>query len=258
MTVVNEIRTTGESQSGAEVVRTVSLSKTYPGAARPAVDGVDLHVDPGEMVAIMGPSGCGKSTLLHLLGGLDGPTAGQVWFGDQRVDGLSEGEWAILRRSKVGFVFQFFNLVANLSVADNVELPALLSGRRPREARARREALLDELGLGDLAGVSPSRLSGGEQQRVALARALVNRPALLLADEPTGALDTAGTRQVLELLRRYHREGQTVLVVTHDPRVAGAADRVLIMRDGALVDETRMEGRDGRVDLLAGLIELED
>jgi putative ABC transport system ATP-binding protein len=245
----------------AGLVRAVGLAKVYPGAspARAAVDHVDLAIAPGELVAVMGPSGCGKSTLLHLLGGLDRPSRGEVWLAGRRVDGLSETAWAVLRRRQVGFVFQFFNLVANLTVADNVELPALLAGVAPRQARARREELLAELGLADLAGQAPMRLSGGQQQRVALARALVNRPTVLLADEPTGNLDTAATRDVLDLLRRYHGEGQTMLLVTHDPRVAAAADRVVTMRDGRLVDEAVLAGRDGRLaaDVVAGLLELE-
>jgi len=159
-----------------------ALTKAYDPAhpERLALRGVDLVIEPGEMVAIMGPSGCGKSTLLHLLGGLDVPTGGAVFLGGRRLDTLSEAKRALLRRREVGYVFQFFNLIANLSVADNVELPLLLVGRSPAQARARREELLGRLGLGDHAGRSPAELSGGEQQRVALARALANEPTVLL------------------------------------------------------------------------------
>ena len=153
----------------------------------------------------MGPSGSGKSTLLHMLGGLDARTSGEIWLDGKRADTLSESAWALLRRKKIGFVFQFFNLVANMTVADNVELPALLAGASAREARERREHLLGELGLTDRADAAPAQLSGGEQQRVALARALANEPSLLLADEPTGNLDSRNTRDVLRLLGEVHQ-----------------------------------------------------
>jgi putative ABC transport system ATP-binding protein len=201
----------------------------------PALRGVDLTLQPGDFVAVMGTSGCGKSTLLNLLGGLDRPTAGEIHLAGRRVDRLSEAEWAVLRRRQLGFVFQFFNLIANLSIADNVELPAILAGLSSGEARTRRVTLLEELGIGDKAGAVPTQLSGGQQQRVALARALINRPAVLLADEPTGNLDSASTQEVLALLRRHHERGQTILMVTHDPRVAAAADRIVTMRDGQIV-----------------------
>src|SRR5215212_12059594 len=183
------------------VLLTEGLSKTYTAEAVEvqAVHDVDLAVEPGEFVSIMGPSGCGKSTLLHMLGGLDQPTAGQVCLHGERVDGLSEKAWALLRRRQIGFVFQFFNLIGNLTVADNVELPALLAGQPARQARARREELLADLGIEDVAHQVPGRISGGQQQRVALARALVNGPAVLLADEPTGNLDSASAREVMDV-----------------------------------------------------------
>jgi putative ABC transport system ATP-binding protein len=205
----------------------------------------------------MGPSACGKSTLLHLLGGLDRPSGGTLELAGQDVTRLNEARWATLRRSQIGFVFQFFNLIGNLTVADNIELPALLAGLTPAEARRRRVTLLEELGIADKAGATPSRLSGGQQQRVALARALVNRPALLLADEPTGNLDSAATREVLALLRQYHAAGQTMLLVTHDARVASIADRVITMRDGRIVDETSLADRERPGSLLTELIRLE-
>jgi putative ABC transport system ATP-binding protein len=215
------------------------LVKAYraDGVSVEAVRGVDLEVGIGEFVAIMGPSGSGKSTLLHVLGGLESATSGEIWLRGQRVDGLSTAGWAILRRRHIGFVFQFFNLLSNMTVADNVELPALLAGASPRQARKRREELLAELGIADKAGAAPARLSGGEQQRVALARALANEPSLLLADEPTGNLDSSNTRDVLRLLRRVHSSGQAILMVTHDARVASLADRVINLFDGMVADD---------------------
>jgi putative ABC transport system ATP-binding protein len=223
-----------------QMVSCRQLTKVYrsDGVEVTALKEIDLTIAPGEFVAIMGPSGCGKSTLLHVLGGLDRPTAGEISFQGRRVDGLSETKWAVLRRRQIGIVFQFFNLVTNLSVSGNVELPALLAGTSSGAAQRRRVALLDELGIGNLAPAYPSTLSGGQQQRVALARALVNQPALLLADEPTGNLDSQSTREVLNLLRQMHNGGQTIVLVTHDASVASIADRVISMRDGRIIDET--------------------
>ncbi|GGK85570.1 macrolide ABC transporter ATP-binding protein [Sphaerisporangium melleum] len=225
--------------SGPPALQTVNLVKIYQtgGLPVPAVRGVDLRVERGEFVAIMGPSGSGKSTLVHMLGGLDTRTSGEIWIDGRRADTLSESAWAILRRQKIGFVFQFFNLVGNMTVADNVELPALLSGASPKHARERREYLLGELNLTDKADEAPGRLSGGEQQRVALARALANQPQVLLADEPTGNLDSRNTRDVLRLLGQVHRQGQTIVMVTHEARVAGLADRVVTLLDGQIVDD---------------------
>jgi putative ABC transport system ATP-binding protein len=224
---------------GSALLRTVGLRKVFhsDGGAVPAVRGVDLHLGAGEFVAVMGPSGSGKSTLLHMIGGLEQPTAGEIWLDGTRVDGLNQARWAMLRRRHIGFVFQFFNLVSNMSVADNVELPALMSGATRRQARARREELLCELGLAAKAGAAPSRLSGGEQQRVALARALANRPTLLLADEPTGNLDSSNSADVLRLLDRVHNQGQAIMLVTHDARAASMADRVINLFDGVVADD---------------------
>jgi putative ABC transport system ATP-binding protein len=234
------VRRSGRSGQAAEHLLLVDdLVKAHrvDGTVVPAVRGVDLAVRAGEFVAVTGPSGAGKSTLLHLLGGLQRPDRGRIWLDGKRVDGLSEARWAMLRRQRIGIVFQFFNLVSTLTVADNVELPALLAGRPAREARARRAELLDELGLSGKEHSTPQDLAGGEQQRVALARALVNRPSLLLADEPTGSLDSKGTREVLRLLSRYHEQGQTIVLVTHDAHVASAATRVVSLFDGQVSDD---------------------
>jgi putative ABC transport system ATP-binding protein len=225
------------------VLEARGLAKTYDtgGAKVFALRGVDLSLDRGEFVAIMGPSGCGKSTLLNLLAGLDRPTSGEVWLDGERIDQLSETELARLRRRKVGFVFQFFNLVPTLTAAENVELPLLLVGRGRKEARRSASALMSDLGLGDKQDAAPAALSGGQQQRVALARALANSPDIVLGDEPTGNLDSAAAREVLALLRAARDRGQTLLLVTHDARVAAAADRVINLRDGLVSDETELQ-----------------
>src|SRR3954449_12291940 len=231
------------------VIVTRGLTRTYQGGVQ-ALRGIDAEIAEGEFVAVTGPSGCGKSTLLNLLGGLDRPSSGEIELGGRRVDGYSEARWAHVRRSEIGFVFQFFNLIGNLSVADNVELPGLLNGLSAKEARTRREALLTRLGIAEHAQQSPTRLSGGQQQRVAIARALINRPKVLLADEPTGNLDSASARDVMALLRTMHDEdGQTIVLVTHDARVAARADRVITMRDGRVANETRLDA--GRTDVAA-------
>ena len=243
----------------ATVLRAQGLAKTYSGDGIEvlALRGVDLEVEAGEFVAVMGPSGCGKSTLLHLLGGLDRPTAGSIELDGRRVESLSESDWAVLRRRELGFVFQFFNLVGTLTVAENVELPARLVGASAAEARRRREELLERLDVSARADTLPSRLSGGQQQRVAIARALVNRPALLLADEPTGNLDSASAAEVLALLRELKADGQTLVLVTHDARVAASADRVLVMRDGLVVDQTRLQDRQAPAAVVSQLLQLE-
>jgi putative ABC transport system ATP-binding protein len=224
------------------VLEARQLAKTYEtgGTKVLGLRGVDISVERGEFVAIMGPSGCGKSTLLNLLAGLDRPTAGEVWLDGERIDGLSETELALLRRRKVGFVFQFFNLVPTLSAVENVELALLLVGRRRREARRSANELLNELGISEKQGAAPAQLSGGQQQRVALARALANTPDVVLADEPTGNLDSAAAREVLGLFRVARDRGQTLVLVTHDGSVASAADRVITLRDGLVADETEL------------------
>jgi putative ABC transport system ATP-binding protein len=226
------------------VLRAVGLSRFY-GAGEAlirAVDEVDLDVAAGETVAVTGPSGCGKSTLLHLLGGLDQPSAGEVWFQGMRLDRLSERAKARQRRDHVGFVFQDFHLLDELSAVENIELPALLAGRSAGRARRAAIELLERVGLADRAAHLPAQLSGGQRQRVAIARAMSNDPTVLFADEPTGNLDSAATIEVLRLLDALHEGGQTLLIVTHDPRIAATADRMVSMRDGVLVDDTRLTG----------------
>jgi putative ABC transport system ATP-binding protein len=238
------------------MVRARGLCKEYGREASlvRAVDHVDLEVAAGETLAIMGPSGCGKSTLLHLLGGLDRPSAGELWLAGRRIDQMSERGLAALRRDAVGFVFQAFHLMDELTAVENVELPALLAGCSPRSARRRAVGLLDRVGLADRAGYLPSQLSGGQRQRVAIARALANEPAVILADEPTGNLDSAATLDVLRLLDSLHQAGQTVVIVTHDSRIAATADRLVSMRDGAFVDEARLTGgTSGNLADIAGL-----
>jgi putative ABC transport system ATP-binding protein len=239
------------------LLRTEGLRKEYgrDESLVRAVDHVDLEVTRGETLAIMGPSGCGKSTLLHLLGGLDRPTGGELWLNDKRIDQLSERSLANLRRREIGFVFQAYHLMDELTARENVELPALLAGRSPRQARTRALELLDQVGLADRDSHLPFALSGGQRQRVAIARALVNEPLVVLADEPTGNLDSAATLEVLRLLDRLHASGLTLVIVTHDERVAATADRIVSMRDGALVDETRLTG--GTRGNLRDLISLE-
>jgi putative ABC transport system ATP-binding protein len=238
------------------VLRTRGLRKEHgrgEGLVR-AVEGVDLDVGAGETVAVMGPSGCGKSTLLHLLGGLDRPSAGEVSLNGRRIDDIGERALARMRRTAVGFVFQAFHLMEELTAVENVELPALLAGRSPRAARRRAEQLLEQVDLTDRARFLPSALSGGQRQRVAVARALSNEPSVVLADEPTGNLDSAATLEVLKLFDRLHESGQTLVIVTHDARIAATADRLISMRDGAFVDETQLTGGStGRLGVLAGL-----
>jgi putative ABC transport system ATP-binding protein len=225
-------------------------------AAVTALREVDLMVAPGEFVAVTGPSGCGKSTLLNLIGGLDSPTTGEMRLRGERIDQAGEARRARLRRSEIGFVFQFFNLILNLTVRDNVELPALLAGVPAREARRRTSELLERLGVADAGERVPGDLSGGQQQRVAIARALVNRPSLLLADEPTGNLDSEAAREVMGVLRERHREGQTIVLVTHDVRIASSADRVVGMRDGQIASETVIEDGERGADPLARVVSL--
>jgi putative ABC transport system ATP-binding protein len=225
-----------EGSGGAAVVVTRGLRKTFESEAAPvrALRGVDFVAETGEFVAVMGPSGCGKSTLLNIIAGLDTPTDGDVTVAGEPLRGKTEDELAVLRRRHIGIVFQFFNLLEGMSVLENVTLPAVIAGAPRKRAEARARDLLDLLGLGDKARDAPGVLSGGQRQRLAIARALANEPTLLLADEPTGALDSSGGHEVLELFRRLHAGGQTILMVTHDDAVAAAADRIVRMRDGRM------------------------
>jgi putative ABC transport system ATP-binding protein len=215
------------------------VRKTFEAENAPvrALRGVDLVVPAGDFVALMGPSGCGKSTLLNLVAGLDVADEGRITVAGEQVTGRSEDELSHMRRKHIGIVFQFFNLLEGMTVLENVALPAVIAGRKRRMAETRARDLLDLLGIGDKASTVPGMLSGGQRQRLAIARALANEPTLLLADEPTGALDSEGGQEVIELLSRLHRGGQTIVLVTHDAGVAAAADRVVRMRDGRIVEE---------------------
>jgi putative ABC transport system ATP-binding protein len=218
------------------VVTTKDLRKNYEAEGAPvrALRGVDMEIAPGEFVAVMGPSGCGKSTLLNLIAGLDTPTDGEIAVADESLVGKDENDLARMRRKHIGIVFQFFNLLEGMSVLENVTLPAVIAGTPRKQAETRARDLLDLLGLADKAKNAPGVLSGGQRQRLAIARALANRPTLVLADEPTGALDSAGGVEVMELFRRLHADGQTILLVTHDEKVAQHADRIVKMRDGKI------------------------
>jgi len=223
-----------------EMLKTVRLRKKFEAEGAPvrALRGVDLVVAAGEFVAVTGPSGCGKSTLLNLVSGLETASDGEVFLAGESLAGKNESELAHLRRRHVGFVFQFFNLLEDTPALENVALAAVIAGASRRKAELRARELLDLLGLPDKAEELPGVLSGGQRQRLAIARALANKPTLLLADEPTGALDSAGGLEVLELFRRLHAGGQTILLVTHDAGVADAAERVVRMQDGRIVGAT--------------------
>ena len=220
------------------------VTKRYDGDAAPAVDGVGMQIAPGESVAMMGPSGSGKSTLLNMIAGLDRPTSGTVTVAGERIDRLSETGLARFRRRQVGMIFQFFNLLDDMTVLDNILLPAQLAGMPTAKARARADELLQALRIGPHRNAYPARLSGGQRQRVAIARALVNRPALLLADEPTGALDTATGQEIGELLAGLNNTGQTLVLVTHNPDLAARyAARVIEIVDGRVASDAATGAR---------------
>jgi len=232
--------------SGAALIRVEGLSKDYVTAAGafPALRGVDLEIREGEFVAIMGPSGSGKSTFMNLLGCLDSPTRGRYWLADRDVAGLPNEELARVRNQKLGFVFQGFNLLQRASVVDNVALPLVYAGVPRAERQARARVLLERVGLDSYANSLPSRISGGQQQRVAIARALVNRPRVVLADEPTGNLDSGTTTEVMSLFSELNREeGITLVLVTHEPDVAEFARRVIRFHDGVVVEDRQQEPR---------------
>ncbi|MDX2291932.1 MULTISPECIES: ABC transporter ATP-binding protein [Streptomyces] len=232
--------TTDHERAGQVVVRLDDVHKEYGDTK--ALDGLDLEIRAGEAVAVMGPSGCGKSTLLNMVAGLDRPTSGTVRVNGEDLGRLNETALALFRRRQVGMIFQFFNLIDDLPALDNVALAAQLTGTSARQARRRALELLDELGVADRRNTYPAALSGGERQRVAVARALMNRPALLLADEPTGALDSRSGEQVMDLLIDLNQIGQTLLIVTHDPRLATrCASRLVEVADGRVARESTLE-----------------
>jgi putative ABC transport system ATP-binding protein len=235
------------------VIRLEGISRTYQLGGQPvhALAGISEHIEPGEHVAIMGPSGSGKSTLLNVLGCLDRPDEGRYWLDGREVGTLSDQELTEVRRNLIGFVFQSFHLVPRLTAAENVELPMVFAGLSRAERRRRVEAALAAVGLADRMDHRPDQLSGGERQRVALARSTVMGPRVLLADEPTGNLDTASGRQILDLLGRMNEDGITLVVVTHDPSVARRAGRVIVLVDGRVA--RRLAGAEvtGTADLFA-------
>lgn len=232
------------------------LQKAYrdDGVETQALRGLDIAVRRGEFLAVMGPSGCGKTTLLNLLGALDSPTSGEVLFDGEPMSSMSDRALTRIRRRRIGFVFQFFNLIPVLTVEENIAFPARLDGRG--DLRPGIDRLLDALGLGDLRGKLPAQLSGGERQRVAVARALVMEPEVVLADEPTGNIDTVAAGDLLGLLGRLHEDGQTIVLVTHDPTVASVAERVVFMRDGRLVEEMALPGTSDPASVLQEVVRL--
>jgi len=223
------------------IIETKSLTKTFGsnGVAVRALRGIDLTVERGEFLALIGPSGSGKSTLMAILGCLDSPTSGSYAFDGERVDGLSGAELARIRNQKIGFVFQLYNLLPKASVLRNVELPMLYAGVPRKERRRRATELLERVGIPEKAKQLPATLSGGQRQRVAIARALANRPVMLLADEPTGALDSKTSEEVMNLFTDLNRQGLTIVVVTHEPDVAEYAQRVVTFRDGAILGDAQ-------------------
>jgi len=226
------------------LVSAKNLSKVYGSGAVAvtALNNVSLEVNPGEFVAVMGPSGCGKSTLLHLLGGLDKPSKGEVTIDGKTLGGLKDNQLTELRRRRIGFVFQFYNLIPVLDAVENAALPTTLDGVPQSEAKKKATDWLAKVGLSGRTHHRPDQLSGGEQQRVAVARALTTNPALILADEPTGNLDTRSSDEIAMLLRQVANDwGRAVVVVTHDPRIAAYTDRIIFLKDGAIVEETILE-----------------
>jgi putative ABC transport system ATP-binding protein len=239
-------------------IQVEKLTKIYGSGstAVTALNHVNINIREGEFVAIMGPSGCGKSTLLHLLGGLDKPSEGNVLIGGHNLSDLNDDKLTELRRRRIGFVFQFFNLIPVLNAVENAALPVTLDGVKPAEAKQKATKWLTKFGLADRLSSRPDQLSGGQQQRVAICRALVAEPELILADEPTGNLDTRASDEIAGLLRDVAREyKRTVVMVTHDPRIAAYADRIIFLKDGKVVDETLLERRNGKnAEFVAGKV----
>jgi len=224
------------------LIEVEALTKTYGSGdnEQTVLRGIDLEIQEGEFVAILGPSGSGKSTLMNILGCLDGYTSGRYRFGDKDVTGLSEAELSLFRNKQIGFIFQQFNLLPRLSAYENVELPLIYQRSSKADRQTRTKQMLTRVGLGDKLGAFPNQLSGGQQQRVAIARALVTNPSLLLADEPTGALDQANGRQIMELFHDLHAEGKTIIMITHDIDIAREATRIVHVRDGKIEKEERV------------------
>ncbi|MBK9926914.1 MAG: ABC transporter ATP-binding protein [Anaerolineales bacterium] len=224
-------------------IRIYNLKKHYQmgGTTVRALDGVDLEIMPNTFTVVMGPSGSGKSTLLYLLGGLDRATSGEIWVGDQSMTDMDENSLALFRRRSMGFVFQSFNLIPSMTALQNVAFPMQFAGAKPAQREAQARTLLDQVGLGDRSDHRPTELSGGQQQRVAIARALVNNPSLILADEPTGNLDTSSGVIVMQMLADLHASGRTVLVVTHDPRMVRFATQTIYLLDGHIVSDAEYQ-----------------
>ncbi len=224
------------------IIRTENLVKHF--GKTEVLKGISLHVEVGEFIAVMGQSGSGKSTLLHLLGGLDRPTGGKVWLEDQDLSVLTDDQLAAVRRQRIGYIFQIYNLIPVIDARDNVAMPLIVDGVSRKEALTRAAQVLKMVGLIDQSRRFPGELSGGEQQRIAIARALVIEPSIILADEPTGALDTRTGDEIMTLLRHTLRQTQrTIVVVTHDPRIAARTDRIITLRDGSVEDEMPLEHR---------------
>ena len=227
------------------IIRTRALQKHYVLGAETvkALRGVDIEIRRNEYVAIMGPSGSGKSTFMNLIGCLDSPTAGEYWLNGQAVAGMDDDQLARIRNKEIGFVFQSFNLLPRSSALENVELPLVYAGMPKKERKARAAEMLEKVGLGERMGHRPNELSGGQRQRVAIARALATRPALLLADEPTGALDTKTGEEIMALFAELHDQGQTIMVVTHEADIAAHAERMIVLRDGVIERDERTPHR---------------
>jgi putative ABC transport system ATP-binding protein len=239
MTLIDTRPITGSAARARGVTKAYGLGE----AQVLALDDVSVEIETGRFTAIMGPSGSGKSTLLHVLAGLDRPTSGEIYIGDTEISGMSDKALTLLRRDKIGFIFQAFNLLPTLTAAENIELPLRIAGRKPDPLWVR--TIIDTVGLGTRLEHKPAELSGGQQQRVAAARALASKPEIVFADEPTGALDSKSSADLLAFLQHAVRElGQTVVMVTHDPVAACYADRVLFLRDGDIVDEMRSPSSD--------------
>jgi putative ABC transport system ATP-binding protein len=240
-----------------ELIRASGLTKTYTmgGQTVHALQGVSLEIAEGDFVAIMGASGSGKSTLMNILGCLDQPSAGQYWLAGEEVESMTPDQLASIRNRRIGFVFQQFNLLPRTSALENVELPMVYAGIKPAARRVQAAAALQRVGLGERGDHTPTELSGGQQQRVAIARALVNNPQLILADEPTGALDTTTSEDIMQLLADLNAQGMTVVIVTHEPDIALWARRKLVFRDGQIVEDVQQSGRrqpDGLAAMPAG------